>query len=83
MLTISILKLLSTNCVNNFHIEIVTDIISTVDNIEIVTVLAGILINWPIEIVLVETQTLYYMIHSTLGLNVDIYPTGHRFAGIV
>ena len=35
------------------------------------------------EIVLVETQTLYYKIHSSLGLNVDIYPTGHRFAGIV
>ena len=57
MLTISILKLLSTNCVNNFHIEIVTDIISTVDNIEIVTVLVGILINWPIEIVFVEIVT--------------------------
>ena len=34
-----------------------TDIISTVDNIEIVTVLVGILINWPIEIVFVEIVT--------------------------
>ena len=35
------------------------------------------------EIVLVETQTLYYKIHSSLGLNVDIYPTGYRLSGIV